>query len=81
MREVFAAINSLPFCRGDNDRGWRANFDWAMKPSNIAKVLEGNYGGAPGGAQTVGLAETVAGGPSVPSAAATREMLRTLEAV
>ena len=43
MREVFTRINALPFCRGENDRGWRANFDWALKPESIAKVLEGNY--------------------------------------
>ena len=43
MREVFTRINGLPFCRGENDRGWRANFDWALKPANIAKVLEGVY--------------------------------------
>ena len=43
MREVFTRINALPFCQGENDRGWTANIDWAMKPGNIAKVLEGNY--------------------------------------
>lgn len=34
--------NTNPFLRGDNG-GWRANFDWLMKPDNITKVLEGNY--------------------------------------
>ncbi len=26
-REVIARIESSPFCRGDNDRGWVATFD------------------------------------------------------
>jgi DNA-binding Lrp family transcriptional regulator len=43
MRQVFTRINELPFCRGDNDRGWVANFEWALKPNNVAKVMEGNY--------------------------------------
>ena len=29
---------------GDNDRGWKASFDWLLEnDSNIMKVLEGNY--------------------------------------
>jgi hypothetical protein len=48
MRAVFTRINALAFCRGENDRGWRANFDWALKPTSIAKVLEGNYAGGNG---------------------------------
>jgi hypothetical protein len=43
MREVFTRINALPFFRGENDRGWRATFDWALKADSIVKVLEGNY--------------------------------------
>lgn len=38
------AIKASKFCTGDNDRGWRANIDWALKPATINKVLEGNYG-------------------------------------
>ena len=43
MRQVFARINASPFCRGQNDRGWLATFEWALNPDNIAKVLEGKY--------------------------------------
>lgn len=32
-----------PFLRGDNSRGFTANFDWCFKPKNFTKVLEGNY--------------------------------------
>lgn len=36
-------IRGSPFCSGENDRGWRANIDWALKPQTVAKVLEGLY--------------------------------------
>ena len=26
-----------------NDRGWRADIDWYIKPDTIAKVMEGKY--------------------------------------
>ena len=29
--------------KGENDRNWRADFDWIMKPTNMCKVLEGKY--------------------------------------
>lgn len=45
MRGVFAAINATPFCRGENERGWTATFDWALTPAAIVKVLEGAYAG------------------------------------
>lgn len=31
------------FLNGKNDKGWVADFDWLMRPSNFVKVLEGNY--------------------------------------
>lgn len=33
------------FCQGDNDRGWRATFDFFLKPSTLTKALEGAYEG------------------------------------
>ena len=42
-RGVYRAVNQSPFLRGDNDRGWRASFDWILKPENVLKVLEGKY--------------------------------------
>lgn len=37
------AIRGSPFLLGENDRGWRADFDFALKPRNISKILEGGY--------------------------------------
>jgi len=31
------------FCLGQNDRGWKADFDWFLKPDNVARVMEGKY--------------------------------------
>ena len=31
------------FLKGKNDRNWSATFDWLIKDSNMAKVLDGNY--------------------------------------
>lgn len=43
FRAYVTRICASPFLRGDNDRGWRADFDWALKPSNVLKVAEGRY--------------------------------------
>lgn len=43
-RQVFQKVKDSPFCQGDNDRGWRADFDWITKnQENSARVLEGKY--------------------------------------
>lgn len=43
-REVFERIQASDFCRGINDRGWAASFDWAIGSPDVAvKVLEGKY--------------------------------------
>lgn len=43
---VFARIEASRFCRGENDRQWRASFDWAIGSPDVAvKVLEGKYDG------------------------------------
>ena len=36
-------IRGQPFCHGQNNRGWRASIDWALRPSSIASVREGAY--------------------------------------
>jgi hypothetical protein len=48
-REVFKRIDASSFCRGEGDKGWIADPDWALrsgsrrKPEPAAKVLEGTY--------------------------------------
>ena len=48
--KVIDAINNIesrPFLKGQNDRGWTITFDWFVKPNNFIKVLEGNYAKSP----------------------------------
>lgn len=35
--------NNNPFLTGKNDRGWKADFDFIIKPDNAAKIIEGSY--------------------------------------
>lgn len=44
LQEVYDRIEASFFMRGDNKRGWRADFDWIFANSqNWVKVLEGKY--------------------------------------
>ena len=40
---LFRKTEASSFMKGENDRNWRADFDWIMKPTNMCKVLEGKY--------------------------------------
>ena len=40
---LFEKAEASDFLKGGNDRNWSANFDWLIKDSNMAKVLDGNY--------------------------------------
>lgn len=41
--KVFNLVLNSPFLLGENNRNWRADFDWIFKPTNFVKILEGNY--------------------------------------
>lgn len=36
----FETVRQNPWWTGDNDRGWRANLRWLVKPANFIKVVE-----------------------------------------
>lgn len=40
---LFQKAEASSFLKGRNDRNWSATFDWLIKDSNMAKVLDGNY--------------------------------------
>ena len=45
---AFRALEHLrdghdPFLSGENDRGWKAGFDWLLTGDNVTKILEGNW--------------------------------------
>ena len=41
--DTIISIKESPFLLGQNAKGWMITYDWLIKPSNFAKVLEGNY--------------------------------------
>ena len=44
--DIFIGIENIhtsSFCNGSNDRGWRANFDFLLKPGSLNKAIEGAY--------------------------------------
>lgn len=41
--EAFSIAENSDFLKGQNNRNWRADFDWIMKDTNMAKILEGKY--------------------------------------
>ena len=43
-KAAFRCIASTPFLQGDNDRGWRADFDFLLQPKSFTKLIEGSYG-------------------------------------
>ena len=43
FNKLFKKVQESKFLTGDNDKGWRANFDWLIEESNMLKVLEGYY--------------------------------------
>ena len=43
FRELFEKAEASDFLKGDNARGWTADFDWLIRPTNMSKVLEGKY--------------------------------------
>lgn len=43
LQRVFDLAEASDFLKGNNGRNWSATFDWLMKDTNIAKVLDGNY--------------------------------------
>lgn len=43
FKTLFEKAEASAFLKGANDRNWSANFDWLIKDSNMAKVIDGNY--------------------------------------
>ena len=43
LDEAFRRAQASSFCTGQNDRHWKADFDWLLNESNLVKVLEGKY--------------------------------------
>jgi len=42
-REALRMADASPFCRGVNDRGWKADIEWFLRPDTTTKIMEGKY--------------------------------------
>jgi hypothetical protein len=42
-QKAIASLATSRFASGENKNGWRANFDFLLKPDSLTKILEGNY--------------------------------------
>lgn len=36
-------IRKSDFCHGNGETGWKANFDWFIRPDTCARIMEGRY--------------------------------------
>lgn len=44
FKTVFRNLVGSPWCTGSNDRGWKADFNFAIAPTKFPRLLEGFYG-------------------------------------
>lgn len=47
-RIILGRINASPFCLGVNERRWKADVEFLLRPDTATKVLEGKYDPKPG---------------------------------
>jgi hypothetical protein len=45
-QRAFACIRGSPWMQGQNEKGWRADFDFLLQDKNFTKLVEGSYGQA-----------------------------------
>lgn len=43
VMDAIAEVGRSAFLRGQNKRGWQANFDFVLQPSSFVKLIEGHY--------------------------------------
>lgn len=46
-REAMSKVKLSPFLQGQNNRGWRASFEWFIAPDSVSKIMEGKYANNP----------------------------------
>jgi hypothetical protein len=54
-------LSASSFATGNNDRGWKATFDWFLNEENLSKTIEGNYDDRPSTAPTESKKVNLAG--------------------
>ena len=43
LQKAFTLAEQSDFLKGANNHNWSATFDWMLKDTNLAKILDGNY--------------------------------------
>lgn len=43
IKTVFYHLQESDFCKGDNDRGWKADIDFVLREDKFVNLLEGKY--------------------------------------
>jgi len=43
LTEAIDAIERNPWMHGQNDKGWRADFDFLLQPKSFTRLIEGSY--------------------------------------
>jgi len=56
-RAALCKIEASPFLRGENDRGWRADFDFIVRERSFTRLMEGAYSARRDRASGNGFAE------------------------
>src|SRR5690606_14161810 len=46
-REACRKVGQSSFCRGETDRGWKADLDFLLQANSFVRVLEGHYDDRP----------------------------------
>lgn len=46
--EAITRVPFRPFLMGQNDRGWKADIDWLLRPDSVVRINEGGYTGKSG---------------------------------
>lgn len=41
--EAIRCVDRNPWMHGDNDKGWRADFDFFLQPKSFTRLIEGSY--------------------------------------
>jgi hypothetical protein len=41
--EGITNLEASKFCRGENDRGWKADFEFLLQPKSLNRLIEGGY--------------------------------------
>lgn len=43
MMAAIQAVSRSPFCLGENETNWRADFDFLLQPKSLIRLIEGRY--------------------------------------